>query len=148
MNEHTFTIFLHASPLIVNLGKGAFALVGYEASPQEIEARQLPRERFKPISDYGWDSSGRLMVALRLSANTLYTGFFPVPSQISEYVQGEFDLLDVEGVTLGHIRIKGCNGWSLRQLFRRQGGEPGDAFTLTFDLQSRRTVISFDEADR
>ena len=145
MNEHTFMIFLHGSPLMVNLGKGAFALVGYEANPEQIEARQLPRERFREISEYGWQPDGRLRVAFRLSSNTLYTGFFSLPPPISEYVQGEFNLVSIEGVDIGRIRIKGNVGWSLRKLFRRQGGEPGDPFTLMFNLQSKSAVISFDD---
>ena len=147
MNEHTFAVYLHGSPVMLKLGRGVFGLVGTDATAGEISDHEMEIPNVKPISEFGWTSDGYIRIQYRVTDSMLYTGFFPIPAQICEYLEGQFDLVGEENETLTCIKTKGNNAWSLKKLFRGMGGDIGDPFSLTFDPEKRRAIISFGEND-
>jgi len=146
MNEHTFNIYLHISPLLLKLGRGVFGLIGANATAGQIAAMELNKSKFKAVSNYEWCSNGDLRINYRVTDNMLYTGFFPVPGPICEYFEGPFVLVNDDGEELGRIKTKREVAWSLKKLFRATGGEEGDPFSLTFNLTEKKVVIDFDNS--
>ena len=147
MNENTFGIWLHGSPVMLKLGRGVFGLVGTAVTAAEIAEHELAKSSIKPIAEFGWTTEGEIRIEYRITENMLYTGFIPLPSQISEYLSGQFALIDEEGEPLGFIRTKRHIAWNLKKLFRRLGGDLGDPFALNFDLANMRAKISFGRAN-
>jgi hypothetical protein len=145
MNEHTFVVYLHGSPLMLKLGRGVFGLVGTDATAGEIAYLESEIPHVQPISEFGWTSEGHIRIQYCITDNMLYTGFFPLPAQICEYLEGQFDLVDEDEQILISIKTKGNVAWSLKKLFRGMGGDIGDPFSLTFDPETKRATISFGE---
>jgi hypothetical protein len=142
-NEITFNIYLHATPILQNLGKGVFALIGNSFDENAIAQHQLAGG-IKPIVDYGWKSDGRLRISYRVTEHMRYTGFFPIPAQIAEYIGvGEYKFVDGEKVDIGLLKTSKSQAWGLKSLFRRVGGEPGDLFDLSFDLTGKVAEVGF-----
>ena len=146
MNIHTFTIYLHASPVLLKLGRGVFGLVGADTTADQIALMELKRSNFNAVSNYEWLAGGALRIDYRVTDNMLYTGFFPVPGPICEYLEGPYGLVNTDGETLGTLKTKKQIGWSLKRLFRSRGGDMGDPFSLTFNLTDKIAIIEFGEA--
>jgi len=146
MNEITFQIYLSNSPIIQNLGKGAFALVGADYDEQSIKRFQRP-VGITPIVDFGWTAEGNIRGRYRVTDHMLYTGFVPIPAQFSEYIlKQELQIQDANGSRLGAIlKTNGPQAWGLKRLLNATGAEIGDPFELCIDLQNKIATMSFGE---
>ena len=63
-----------------------------------------------------------------------------IPSALSQFVAGEFNIIDVNGVPLGRLGTRDYSAWGLSPLIARRGLEAGDYLSLTIDLQTRTVV--------
>ncbi len=145
MNIHTFIIYLYTTPILLQLGRGVFGLVGADTTADQIASMELKRSNFKAVTHYEWLPNGNMRIEYRVTDSMLYMGFFPVPRPICEYLDGPFGLVDSDGDTLGTLKIKAEKhmGWNLKRLFRNRGGDEGDPFALTFNLTDKIAVIEY-----
>lgn len=146
MNEITLQIYLGSSPIIQNLGRGAFALIGADYSEQSIEQYQRPRG-VRAVIDHSWTSEGHIRVRYRVTDHILYTGFVPIPSQFSEYLaRQQFEIHDAGATPLGAVlKTKDAQAWGLKRLLNAMGAEAGDPFELSFNLGTKVASMSFGE---
>ncbi len=145
INENTFMVFLHQSPLFVNLGNRIFGLLSNDVEERSPTIDQSKKRANDNVLESGWTKGGQIRIDFQVVENNLYTGFFKVPAGFAKYLDGRFHLETEEGLELGNISVKQQNsiGWGLRKPLSVLGGEVGDRFSITFDLSSRHAQIDF-----
>jgi hypothetical protein len=143
MNPNTFDAFLSNSPILSRLTNCIYALRGADIPPGFVDSLTGPRNgKRRATLDFGWTGKGEISLLSRISAGTLRSGVFSIPTPLKPYLEGSFNLRLANGSNLGTIKIKGTSGWSLHSFFRRRGGEAGDYLALIFNLSSREATLS------
>ena len=147
MNRATFYVYLDYSPILSRYSRGVYGLCGAVVNPGTVEALAPTRRRGKVLLDYGWDDTGAIWLAYRLSESMINSGVFYVPSSLKSFVDGEFVLMTHDGSIAGTVISSSTGAWGLGPFFRRRGGEPGDYLLLTVDLERRRVTASLGDLD-
>ena len=148
MNHHTFEALISNSPILSRPCKCMYALRGTDVRPGFVGSRREPRNgKKKTTLDFGWTGRGEISLLSRISAATLRSGVFSIPTPLTSYLGGSFHLRLADGSSVGTIKIKGTSGWSLYSFFRRRAVEAGKYFTLVFNLSSREAILSLGNED-
>jgi hypothetical protein len=151
MNHHTFEALLSNSPILSRPSKCMYALRGTDLRPVRpgfVGSRTGPRNGKKRTTlEFGWTGKGEISLLSRISAGTLRSGVFSIPTPLTSYLGGSFSLRLADGSSVGTIKIKGTSGWSLYSFFRRRGVEAGKYLALVFNLSSREVILSLGNED-
>ena len=148
MNHHTFEALLSNSPILSRPCKCMYALRGTDVRPGFVGSRTGPRNgKKKTTLDFGWTDKGEISLLSRISAGTLRSGVLSIPTPLTSYLGGSFNLRLADGSRIGTIKIKGTSGWSLYSFFRRRGVEAGKYLALVFNLSSREAILSLGNED-
>ncbi|MEO6787047.1 MAG: hypothetical protein ABI318_13015, partial [Chthoniobacteraceae bacterium] len=145
LQRDTFYIHLTYSPVIARFARGVYGLRGAHAPPGLAQSMVEKRRPTRVLADYGWLPDGRIFLSYKLSEGSLANGIVSVPTGMKSYLQGEFRLLIGDGQPAGQLVVKDNQAWGLGPFFRRRGGEPGDLFQITFDLNQKFALLSLDE---
>ncbi len=140
MNRTTFFVYLDNSAIIVRHARGVYGLRGADVEPGVIEAMIPRRTHSRVLKDYGWLPDGRLWLGFKLSQSIALNGVCSIPVALSHYIQGEFQLVNVNGSFLNTFVARNSSAWGFGSFVRQRGGEAGDVFVIVFDLQSRRVT--------
>lgn len=148
IKRDTFYIHLTYSPVIARYAPGVYGVRGAEIPPGLAESMvQTRKKTTRVISDYGWQTDGKVRVSYRLSQGALSNGILSVPGSMKSYVQGEFGLVSPDGQAVGRLVVKDTQAWGLGPFFRRRGGEPGDVLEIVFDAKERVAAVALGESD-
>ncbi|MHB1037671.1 MAG: DNA-directed RNA polymerase subunit alpha C-terminal domain-containing protein [Pirellulales bacterium] len=148
MNQSSFRVYVLGSPIIAQLGRGLYGLLGTKVAPEILDgllAEQRPSvSHSKVLQGFGWSDLGKPWLAYRLSRGTVASGVLSVPAVMKDALQGAFRLRGADGADVGTLVSRDYSAWGLSPLFRRFGGKPGDHLRLTFDLAEREVVAQLD----
>lgn len=147
LKRDTFYIHLTYSPVIARYAPGVYGVRGTEIPPGLAESMVETRKKTRVISDYGWQTDGRIRVSYRLSEGALSNGIVSIPGSMKSYVQGEFGLVSLDGQAVGRLVVKNSQAWGLGPFIRRRGGEPGDILEILFDSKKRIASVALGESD-
>ncbi len=144
MNRFSFNAMLMSSPVITQLGRSVYGLVGTRASRKEILALAECRRSAaaaKVLQGHGEADDGRLWLAYRLSKAVISGGVTTVPAAVQDRIVGRFTLSPSPAKTGTSVVAKGGCAWGLGPVLRRQAARPGDFLVLLFDTDARRVEM-------
>jgi hypothetical protein len=141
MNSTSFYIYRLISPVIASLGKGVFCRVGAEVAPGTVEDIVARRNSTPRISDHGWTSKGRLWFGTELSMGTIAMGGIRLASFVSDFTQGDWEVVLPDQTTCGSASCKGIYIYRFRRALALLGAEPTDLVALEFDLTTRKVHV-------
>ena len=148
MSENSFSVYCSYSPIIAKYAPGVYGLRGAKLAPGTIQSLMPDRyDREKRLIEYGWTSVGEIWTCHKLSYSYLKTGIVNIPGPMKQFMQGNFDLLSIDGDYIDTFKVKDTSAWSLKKFFKRRGGEEDDYLVLTFNLGSREVRAQVGDKD-
>jgi len=136
MNRNTFFQYLSYSPIITKYSTGVYGLRGTRVEPGIIESLKPKQKARKVLIDFGWTGNGKIWLVHKISQGMFNSGVFTIPATMQKFLDGDFQLIAPDGTYIGGLKVRRTSGWSLKSLFMRRGGEPGDYIALVFNLSS------------
>jgi hypothetical protein len=141
MNATTFYIYRMISPVICALGKNVYCKVGTNVPPGTIEDIVGQRRAVVRASDHGWTSTGLLWFGIELSRQVITAGGIRLPAFVTDFVQGNWQVVLPDGSEYGTVMSRNFFIWSFRKPFAVLGAEPSDLAAFQFDLKSRQVLV-------
>jgi hypothetical protein len=141
MNATTFYIYRANSPVICDLGKNVYCIVGAEVPAGIVEDIVRQRRIARRLSDHGWTSTGRLWCGIELTRQVITAGGIRLPAFVADLVKGEWKVALPDGTEYGTVTCRELFIWSFRKPLAILGAEPGDLAAFEFDLKSRRVLV-------
>lgn len=146
IKRDTFYIHLTYSPALARLAPGVYGIRGVDVNPGQAEALVVQRRKTRVLADYGWLQDGRIFLSYKLSEGSIANGIVSVPSKMKQYLQGIYELRAADGQPMGQLSIKESQAWGLGPMFRRRGGDIGDALRMLFDLKTKIVIAELGQA--
>jgi hypothetical protein len=147
MSSPAFFQGLSYSPIITKYAPGVYGLRGSKIYPGTIESIAAKRTPKRVIADYGYTEDFKIWIAYEISSSMIETGVFSIPSAMSNFIQEQFDLVTPDCSHICCVKVNKFNGWDIKPLFKRRGGEAGDFMVLKFDVQKRQIQAYFGDSD-
>ena len=107
----TFYVNLGYSPVIARIAPGIYALRGVSIAPGLVDALVVRKPRRRVLQDYGWTPDSNIWLGYRFSANTVSSGVVSIPSSLASFIEGEFEITDVDGLHLGRLGTADYQAW-------------------------------------
>ena len=150
MNRFSFNATLMASPVIAQLGRSVYGLVGTSASPQKIRslaAKRSSSTAARVLRGFGIFADGRIYLSYRLSKAAISGGVTTVPAGLKQRVEGSYRICTADGVESGKLVARGGCAWGLGPALRNQHAHPGDHMVLLLDSDREAAHVYLGEPD-
>lgn len=150
MNRFSFNASLMASPVITQLGRSVYGLVGTNVSRRKVHslaAKRSATSAARVLRTYGTLADGRVYLSYRLSKATIAGGVTTVPAGLKERVQGSFTIRTADGVESGRLVARGGCAWGLGPALRGQRARLGDHMVLLVDAEQGSAHVYLGERD-
>jgi hypothetical protein len=151
ININSFTAFLSASPLFIQVDYNIWGLVGRDYNPATVAALQnrtrLARE--KHPQTFGWTDDGNIWIAKKVSYN-LVSFLMYCPANLRRYFDGvDFTLMGENGKPFGLVKLSGdmASLYGFQPFITRKGVEENDILKAEFNLSNKTCMISFAQED-
>ena len=144
MNRFSFNAVVMCSPVISQLGRSVYGLLGTKVNRKTIES--LAASRASAISarvlwGFGQSGDGRPYLAYQLSKAAISGGVITVPSAMKEKLGGKFSLYVSDGSHVGTLVSKNGCAWGLGPVLRGHNAEPGDYLLIHFNVRDRKAQV-------
>lgn len=143
INRFSFNAIVMSSPLIVQLGRSMYGLLGAKVDRKTVRtlaAHKASGANGKVLRGSGRMENGQLYLAYRLSRAAVAGGMITIPSAMKEQLQGHFALRTPDGQEAGCLVAKNGCAWGLGPVLRAGNAQPGDHLVVVFDLQNSLAV--------
>ena len=150
MNRFSFNATLMASPVIAQLGRSVYGLVGATASRRKVRSLAAKRSSSsapRVLRGFGTLADGRIYLSYRLSKAAISGGVTTVPAGLKERVQGSYGIRTADGLEVGKLVARGGCAWGLGPALRNQRARPGDHMVLLLDLEEQFAQVYLGERD-
>ena len=150
MNRFSFNATLMASPVIAQLGRSVYGLVGTTASRRKVRsltAKHQGDSSPRVLRGFGTLSDGRIYLSYQLSKAAISGGVTTVPSGLKQRVEGSYAIRTADGIVSGRLVARGGCAWGLGPALRNQRARPGDHMVLLLDLEEGSAWVYLGERD-
>jgi len=144
VNRFSFNAALMSSPVIVQLGRSLYGLLGARVDRRTIRrlaAPKPPAPRRRVLQGFGRTRDGRTWVAYCLSKAAVAGGVVTVPSALKSRLRGRFALRLPDRRKQGTLVVREGCAWGLGPALRAAGARPGDYLLVTFNKARREARL-------
>jgi hypothetical protein len=144
MNRFSFSAVIMCSPVIVQLGRSVYGLLGARVDRRTVEllAASANALSTKVLWGFGQSGDGRFYLAYQLSKAAISGGVITVPSAMKEKLGGKFGICVSDGRPMGTLVSKNGCAWGLGPVLRGHSAEPGDYLLIHFNIRDRKAQVS------
>ena len=150
MNRFSFNATLMASPVIAQLGRSVYGLVGTNASRRKVRslaAKRSSNSAPRVLRGFGSLADGQIYLSYRLSKAAISGGVTTVPAGLKARVEGCYKILTADGVESGKLVARGGCAWGLGPALRNQRAHQGDHMVLLLDRERETARVYLGEPD-
>lgn len=150
MNRFSFNATLMASPVIAQLGRSVYGLVGSQVSRRKVRslaAKSSSRPVPRVLRSFGTLADGRVYLSYQLSKAAISGGVTTVPAGLKERLQGSFQIRTADGEEAGKLVARGGCAWGLGPALRSQRARVGDYMVLLIDGERGSADVYLGERD-
>jgi hypothetical protein len=144
INRFSFNAAAMGSPVIAQLGRSVYALLGAPGSQQAVRRAlsRAPRNKGQRVLvSAGHTDDGTPFARYKLSGAVISGGVITIPAALRREVVGGFTLRDSAGNDQGRLVSNGLCGWGVGPALRSTDTQPGTAMLLLFDLDAREAHL-------
>jgi len=141
VNRATFWSNVANSPVLRRYDRGVYGLVGAAVSPGEVQSARIRNSRRTVVQDYGWTDSENVWVVYRVSQAAARSGVLSLPTALSKFVGGEYDLKATGSGVLCRLIARANSIWGFSPFFSRRGVEAGDCLVVEFDPTANMATV-------
>jgi sigma-70-like protein len=150
MNRFSFNATLMTSPVIAQLGRSVYGLVGTTASRRMVRSLASKRSSSsapRVLRAFGTLADGRVYLSYRLSKAAISGGVTTVPAGLRERVEGCYQIRTADSAESGKLVARSGCAWGLGPALRNQRARPGDHMVLLLDLDQKTGHVYLGERD-
>ncbi len=150
MNRFSFNATLMSSPVIAQLGRSVYGLVGTIVSRKKVRSLSAKRSSSsapRVLRGFGTLADGRIYLYYRLSKAAISGGVTTVPAGLRDRLQGSFMIRTPDEVESGKLVARGGCAWGLGPALRNQRACPGDHMVLLLDMEQESAHVYLGERD-
>lgn len=150
INRFSFNAILMSSPVICQLGRSIYGLVGSAVNRRKVRAMVARRQGAAPdrvLRGAGKLDDGRLFLSYKLSKAAIAGGVTTVPAAMKADLAGRFTIRTVDGAEVGQLVARDGCAWGLGPALRSLHARPGDHMVLLLDNEAKRAEVYLGEQD-